>query len=57
MTQEQFKRFVVHKGMKAEYRNNFYPIVGINFYEDLLCLEIATNNITWVRCDNVQSIK
>ena len=57
MTQEQFKRFVVQKGMKAEYRNNFYLIVGVNFYEDLLCLEIATNNVTWVRCDNVQSIK
>lgn len=57
MSVEEFKKTEFRKGDVAEYRHRQYPIMGVNFYEELLLIQYTDNSTCWVRCENISFIR
>lgn len=57
MKLEEFEKQAWKSGMKAKYHGGEFDIATINFEESLVGLMDDREEISWVRCENVELIK
>ena len=64
MTQQEFGSTKFGANMSVIYRGAKYGVVSVNFYEKLLGLidgsatgDDSSDDLIWVRCENVEIIK
>jgi hypothetical protein len=58
MTQDQFNNTFFTKRHRIKYDGQIYPLAGVDFKEQLLAYhEEGNNDLTWVRCENVELLE
>ena len=58
MTKEEFNKIGFTANMKAMYRGKEHPIISFDSIESLIGIGVEHDeDITWVRCENVEIVK
>ena len=54
MTREEFKKTRFNCDTRFSYNGSIYPVIGINFVEGLLGLNMYEDpsDLSWVRCES-----
>ena len=56
MTKDEFAKQRWQSGMRAEYMGKEYEIASCNFPEYLVGLDDGSEELIWVRCENMELI-